>query len=89
MAKIATATTKAPKTKAPPAPREPRKVAGFEKTAKITIVAEENPKRKGTGAHIRFAKYRNGMTIQSYLDAGGTTGDVNWDLEKGYIKIAA
>lgn len=87
MAKSATTTTKAPK--AETAPKEPRKIAGFPKTAKITIVAEENPKRKGSGAYDRFSKYRNGMTIEAYLAAGGTTGDVNWDLEKGYIKIAA
>ena len=91
MAKIVTlketVMPKAPK--APKAPVEPRKIAGYLKTAKISIVATENPKRNGSSAHTRFAKYRNGMTIQSFLDSGGTTGDVNWDLQKGYIKLAA
>lgn len=85
MAKTATE-KKEPKVKAP---AEPRKIAGFPKTAKITLAVTENPKRKGSESHTRFAKYKNGQTIEAYIAAGGTAGDVKWDLEKGYIKIAA
>lgn len=83
----ATAAPKAPKAPKPAA--EPRKVAGYPRTAKITIAVDENPKRKGSGAHIRFAKYKNGQSIQSALDAGITPADIKWDLEKGFIKLAA
>ncbi len=88
MAKTATE-AKAPKVKAEKPAKEPRKVAGFPKTAKITVVASENPKRQGSLAHTRFAKYKTGQTIEAFIAAGGTAGDVKWDLEAGHIKIAA
>ncbi len=86
---MAKSSTAAPKAEKPKKETEPRKVAGYPRTAKITIAVTENPKRKGSGAHLRFAKYKNGQSIQSALDAGVTAADVKWDLEKGFIKLAA
>jgi hypothetical protein len=50
---------------------------------------DNNPKRDGSAAHARFAKYKSGMTIQQALDAGITRGDINWDSkpEQGFIVI--
>lgn len=60
---------------------------GERKDKPITILAETNPKREGSGAHARFQLYRNGMTVQEALTAGMSTGNVVHDEEMGYIKI--
>lgn len=85
MAKAATEAKAAKPEKA----KEPRKIAGFPDTAKITVLAKESPKRKGSNRDIRFQKYKTGMTIRQYLDAGGRSSDVKVDVEAGHIKIAA
>lgn len=53
--------------------------------AKIKILTEKgaNPKR-GTAAE-RFALYKNGMTVDEYIAAGGKRADVNWDVAQGFI----
>ena len=92
-----TATTKekaTPKEKA--APKE-KLIAGKALTTKIAFGvggkdnkpyngSNNNPKR-GASAE-RFAKYKAGMTFQEALDAGISSADVKWDLEKGFIKAA-
>ena len=53
--------------------------------AVITLVAKENPKRGG--AAERFALYKNGMTVDQYIAAGGKRADVNWDMSMDFIKV--
>lgn len=55
---------------------------------KITVVANENPKREGSAAHKAFAKYKTGMTVESALKAGVKSSDLNWDIKHGHIKVA-
>jgi hypothetical protein len=97
MAEAAKATTAAKKatkkTAAPPQPEtngdenEPGKRA-LARARKITLLAKENPKREGTASFDRFKLYKTGMTIQQYLDAGGTMGDIAWDQKNEYIKLS-
>jgi len=47
--------------------------------------ASNNPKR-GKAAE-RFAKYKHGMTVKQALDAGVTSGDLNWDVGRKFISI--
>lgn len=54
----------------------------------IRILCEGNPKRRGTAAHDRFAYYRDGMTVAEFLQAGGTRGDLSWDQERCFIRLA-
>lgn len=54
-------------------------------SAKIKVLSAENPKR-GTAAE-RFALYKNGMTVDEYIAAGGKRADVNWDVSKGFIEV--
>lgn len=54
-------------------------------SAKITVIAKENPKR--AAAAERFALYKNGMTVDAYIEAGGTRADVNWDVKSGFISV--
>lgn len=49
--------------------------------------ADNNPKRPGAKAHKRFAIYENGMTVDGYISKGGEYGDLDWDVNKGYITI--
>lgn len=56
-------------------------------TAKITMLVKDNPKREGTACHKRFALYAKHNTVESFLQAGGKTGDLNWDSKHGFIKI--
>jgi hypothetical protein len=67
------AETKAPKTPTP--------------DKKIELLAKENPKRKGTKAHKRFAAYRTGMTTSEAKEAGLTAVDLAHDSSHGYIKL--
>lgn len=78
----------------PRSPEESGGAAGGVKTrvmsAKSTlrIVVSGNPK-KGTAAK-RFALYKDGMTIQDYVDAVGdkkqALRDLAWDMKQGWIK---
>jgi hypothetical protein len=65
----------------------------FSVTAKITNVVKDNPKRKD--AYRRFSWYREGMTVQEYIDEAKKNNspgalamaDIRWDHVKGFIKV--
>ena len=57
------------------------------KNVRIKILAESNPKRKGTLAFDRFELYEDGMTVREYVEAGGRTGDVKYDVQAGHIEL--
>lgn len=59
----------------------------YDPGAKITLLAKENPKRKGTKAFKRFEKYRPGMTVQEALDAGVSWADLRWDNGHRLIRV--
>lgn len=52
---------------------------------RITILAEGNPK-KGSAA-VRYALYKNGMTVGKYIELGGQLRDVTWDAKMGFIQV--
>lgn len=60
---------------------------GFSPTAKITLLVPKNPKREGTKAHAKFAKYKNGMTVQAFIDGGGRAFSLAWDVKRKYISV--
>jgi hypothetical protein len=51
--------------------------AKFSDDAKITLIAKENPRRKGTVAYDKFAKFKNGMTVGEFIKAGERHEDWN------------
>lgn len=61
--------------------------ARFNKDQVITLLVNENPKRKGTLAWAKWEIYENGMTVGEYLEAGGKRSTLLYDVEKGYIEI--
>jgi hypothetical protein len=58
------------------------------KKAIITLLAENNPKRQNTLAYDRFDLYKSGMTVAEYLEQGGRSGDINHDVEMGFISLS-
>ena len=80
-----------PQAAPPPAPRHegapPPVVASGPYSRKKIVEVAANPKRAGTGAHERFAIYREEMTVAEYLAAGGQVRDVSWDVKQGYVKV--
>jgi hypothetical protein len=60
----------------------------FDRDAKITLLATENPCVKGSKVHARFEKYKSGMTVQQALDAGLDWSDFRRDVHKKHIKIS-
>jgi hypothetical protein len=96
-AKKAAAAPAASKKAAPAAKKAPAKKAAAESagtrgrapnidgSAKIKVLVKENPKR--AAAAERFALYKNGMTVDEYLVAGGKRADVNWDVAQGFIEV--
>lgn len=53
----------------------------------VIEVLVKNPKRPGSMAHARYAKYRTGMTVRQALDAGLRREDFKWDTDHGHIDI--
>lgn len=54
---------------------------------RISIVAARNPRLPRTGAHYRFALFREGMTVQQFLVRGGTRRDVRLAKRHGWIEL--
>lgn len=54
---------------------------------KIKLIAQTNPKRKGSASHDRYALYKDGMSVGDALKAGVTKADLAWDQKKGFIKL--
>lgn len=69
-----------------PAKKEPKEAA--EDTRKITLITKENPKREGSAAFERFALYSKHKTVQSFIEAGGSSADLRYDEKAGHIKVA-
>lgn len=49
--------------------------------------SKNNPKRQGTASYDRFAKYKEGISVQKALEAGVTPADIRHDLKKGFISL--
>jgi hypothetical protein len=72
-----------------PEAKKEKKASVLIPPGKIKILVEKNPRLKGTRAWKMFSLYRNGMTPEQFLAAGGGRGDLRWDLCRGHIEIKA
>lgn len=63
------------------------RAAKFDLEAKIKILVDENPKRKGSASAKRFEKYENGMKVADALAKGVTSADINWDTKHNFIAL--
>ena len=48
---------------------------------------QDNPKRSGTKAHERYAKYSIAVTVQAARELGATTADLRADSENGFLVL--
>ena len=53
----------------------------------IRLLITDNPKKKGSKAAGRYRFYKDGMTVNEFLTAGGTRLDVSWDHERKHIRV--
>ena len=67
------------------AARRSRQVIFAGKHFKGATPFKPNPKRGKSEA--RFALYKEGMTVQEYIEAGGYAADIKWDLDRDFIRI--
>ena len=69
----------------------PKAMGGTDQKSVITLLVSNNPKRRGSAT--RFAKYVTGMTVEAYIAAVGSKGlalaDIAWDINHGFITVAA
>jgi hypothetical protein len=58
---------------------------------KLIVLVKANPKREGCAAYERFSAYfsKKVKTVGDALEAGLTRKDIAWDMNHGYIQLAA
>lgn len=76
-------------------PAEARKLAAIARRSNQVIKAgphfkgatpfKPNPKRGKS--RDRFELYREGMTVQEYIEKGGYSADISWDVKRGFIVV--
>jgi hypothetical protein len=74
-----------------PAPSDKKPAIGKSKYGPdkvITLLVDYNPKRPSSESFKRFEKYEDEMTVAQALKAGIWAGDLNWDVDHGFVKIA-
>jgi hypothetical protein len=75
----------------PSAPKEQwlaeAKTAKVLGTDQIKIHVTSNPKKAGSASAERFAHYKDGMTADDFIAAGGLREDLAWDRKKNFISI--
>ena len=67
--------------------QQKRTRGAYVREATITVLSPSNPKRVGSASYERFMLYTKNKTVEKYLNAGGTTGDLHYDAKHEYIKI--
>lgn len=63
------------------------RVAMFADDAVVTVLVEENPRRKGTASFERFTHYRSGATVKQTIEAGVWREDMRWDVSQKFISV--
>ncbi len=62
-------------------------VGDIKKESAITWFVTSNPRSKGRATFDRFAAYLGAETVEAYFAAGGTLGDLRWDIRSGYLAV--
>jgi hypothetical protein len=70
---------------APPPPAAPRAARRRVRPEEQITVRQQNPKRAGSGCYERYERYKAAKTRGEFAQLGGTSGDFNHDLKKGFI----
>ena len=69
------------------APKEKR--SKYPAGSTIHIVVDKNPKKAGSKSEHSFSLYKEGMTVEAYLKAGGhdPSGNIAWDVAHKFIEV--
>jgi hypothetical protein len=59
----------------------------LDRNSVIVVLVASNPRREGTWGFKSFNLYKPGMTIKEYMEAGGRSNDLRWDIDHNYIAI--
>lgn len=59
----------------------------YPKDSKLVCLVKENPKKKGSKSAERFEHYFTSKTVGAFLTAGGTYGDIAFDIARKRIAI--
>lgn len=95
MTDTSTAPAKKPAAAKKKAPAKAKTVgrAKFSDDAKIKLLVKENPRREGTEAHARFAKFKDGMTVGEFIKAcerhpnWNARGTILASVKRGQISV--
>jgi hypothetical protein len=73
----------------PKDPSLPRVAAPAPDDPRIIATLKDNPKKVSSQSFQRYALYKVGMSVAEFIAAGGTKGDVQHDLSKGFITLVS
>ena len=62
-------------------------LGSYSPESKISWLIDKNPRMPGRATFDRFAAYLGKDTVGEYMAAGGTKGDLLWDLRSGFLSI--
>jgi len=82
------APAKPAKEKKEPVVRRSKFEAIYPESAKIKILAEENPKKEGSKAYDVFKLYKDGSTVGDFLAAGGSYQDIAYNVGRAFISVS-
>ncbi len=68
-------------------PRRSKFADLYPNEAKLTLLAEANPKKEGSKARVRFEHYTGSATVGDFLKKGGTYGDICYDIARKFIAV--
>jgi len=54
---------------------------------KIYRLTKTNPRREGSCGYKSFAVIRDGMTFEEYIEQGGRSSDLRWDVDHGFTEL--
>lgn len=46
-----------------------------------------NPRKEGTWGHQSFSLIKTGMTVAKFVELGGRTSDLRYDMAKGHLHL--
>lgn len=81
------AAAEAAKKATPPAREKAPRSGKYDEKAKLTVLVKENPKREGSKAYDKFERYFKAKTVGAFFEMGGTSANLDWDVDHGYIKV--
>lgn len=70
--------------------KEVRNTRGTVTSPDMIIVKDvkANPRKEGTLGHTSWSIIKSGMTVAKFVELGGRTSDLRWDMRKGHLHLS-